>query len=484
MKQRKPIKFLGPMIVVVAILITTSTSWLLYNHTVNLLTDNLRKRLLAIVTTAVVEIRAEDVNELMVEEDWLKPEWERVINKLYRVKENNQDIVFMYIFRKDPSNPNEMDFVADANSINPYANLDDDPTNDVDVDNNGIIDDIDYLQWPGQEYPEPPIETFESYDGPTTSRELYEDAWGKVITGYAPIIDADGNTVAVLAADIQAGDFFIITRQTLLPFLTFIGALIFIILILFSTTIHIWNRRISLMAELDKQKDELLSIVSHQLATPVSSTKWYLEMMLDGDFGKLSGEQEKHVKSMQGVIGNLADLVSMILDVSRIQLGRMKVDLADLDLSEAINEILVVIKPKALERKAKLNVSLPKNLPVAKLDKRLVRMTLENLLSNAVKYSDKDAGEVEFNVEIVNGKLKYFVKDNGCGIPESEQGKIFGKLFRASNVQSIDGNGFGLYAAKGATEALGGTIRFESKENNGTTFFVEIPLIKETPSKA
>ena len=162
MKQRKPIKFLGPMIVVVAILITTSTSWLLYNHTVNLLTDNLRKRLLAIVTTAVVEIRAEDVNELMVEEDWLKPEWERVINKLYRVKENNQDIVFMYIFRKDPSNPNEMDFVADANSINPYANLDDDPTNDVDVDNNGIIDDIDYLQWPGQEYPEPPIETFES----------------------------------------------------------------------------------------------------------------------------------------------------------------------------------------------------------------------------------------------------------------------------------------------------------------------------------
>lgn len=207
-------------------------------------------------------------------------------------------------------------------------------------------------------------------------------------------------------------------------------------------------------------------------------------MMLDGDFGKLSGEQEKHVKSMQGVIGNLADLVSMILDVSRIQLGRMKVDLADLDLSEAINEILVVIKPKALERKAKLNVSLPKNLPVAKLDKRLVRMTLENLLSNAVKYSDKDAGEVEFNVEIVNGKLKYFVKDNGCGIPESEQGKIFGKLFRASNVQSIDGNGFGLYAAKGATEALGGTIRFESKENNGTTFFVEIPLIKETPSKA
>jgi signal transduction histidine kinase len=201
-------------------------------------------------------------------------------------------------------------------------------------------------------------------------------------------------------------------------------------------------------------------------------------MMIDGDFGKLSDEQEKHVKSMQGVVGNLADLVSMILDVSRIQLGRMKVDLADLDLSEAINEILVVIEPKAKERNAKLNVSLPKELPVAKLDKRLIRMTLENLLSNAVKYSDKDAGEVEFTVEVANGTLTYSVKDNGCGIPEKEQDKIFGKLFRASNIQSIDGNGFGLYAAKGAVEALGGSIRFESTENKGTTFFVSIPLNK------
>jgi signal transduction histidine kinase len=230
------------------------------------------------------------------------------------------------------------------------------------------------------------------------------------------------------------------------------------------------------MAELDKQKDELLSIVSHQLATPVSSTKWYLEMMLDGDFGKLSSEQEKHVKSMQTVISNLADLVSMILDVSRIQLGRMKVDRSDVDLAEAIEEILVVIEPKAEARKVKMNVSLPKNIPVAKLDKRLFRMTLENLLSNAIKYSDKDSGEVEFTVKIENGTLTYYVKDNGCGIPESEQDKIFGKLFRASNAQSIDGNGFGLYAAKGAVEALGGSIRFESKENKGTTFFVSLPL--------
>jgi len=467
---------IGVFIITAAVIITTTTSWLLYNHTVNLLTDNLRKRLLAIVTTAVVEIDAEDINALKIESDWKKPEWRRVVDKIYKIKANNDDILFIYIFRINEDDPTQMEFVADANSINPYANVDDDPSNDVDVDSNGIIDDIDYLQWPGQEYPEPPEETFEAYNGPMTNRELYEDAWGKVITGYAPILDEEGNTVAVLAADIKADDFFAITRQTLLPFLIFIGALIFALVILFSIIIHIWNKRINLMAELDNHKDELLSIVSHQLATPVSSAKWYMEMLLDGDFGDLSKEQKEHISTVQSVMTNLSDLVSMILDVSRIQLGRMKVDRAELNLNEFFNDVLDVIKPKAKERDIKFDIQIPKDIPIGMLDKRLMRMTLENLLSNAVKYSDEKHGEVKFHVSVKGESLTYSVKDNGCGIPKKDQEKIFGKLFRASNVQKIDGNGFGLYAAKGAVEALGGSIRFESSEGKGSAFYVDIPL--------
>ncbi|MAE68376.1 hypothetical protein CL635_01020 [bacterium] len=463
-------KALGFGIALIAVIIVVGVSWVLYRHTVNLMTQNLHHRLEAIVRTAAVQFDAQDLDQLREEPDYLKPEWNRVVTQLINIRENNDDIVFAYILRKREDDPTQMDFVADSHSLDPYAK--------IDLDGNGIIDDSDALTPPGTIYEDVPEESFIGYTSSTTNKELYEDQWGVLLSGYAPIKYSNGETAAVMTIDIRADDFFTITSQTLYPFLIFIGVLVVILFVLVTVIIRIWNKRVEFMAELDKQKDELLSIVSHQLATPVSSTKWYLEMMIDGDFGKLSDEQEKHVKSMQGVVGNLADLVSMILDVSRIQLGRMKVDLADLDLSEAINEILVVIEPKAKERNAKLNVSLPKELPVAKLDKRLIRMTLENLLSNAVKYSDKDAGEVEFTVEVANGTLTYSVKDNGCGIPEKEQDKIFGKLFRASNIQSIDGNGFGLYAAKGAVEALGGSIRFESTENKGTTFFVSIPLNK------
>ena len=88
---------IGVFIITAAVIITTTTSWLLYNHTVNLLTDNLRKRLLAIVTTAVVEIDAEDINALKIESDWKKPEWRRVVDKIYKIKANNDDILFIYI---------------------------------------------------------------------------------------------------------------------------------------------------------------------------------------------------------------------------------------------------------------------------------------------------------------------------------------------------------------------------------------------------
>jgi signal transduction histidine kinase len=206
-------------------------------------------------------------------------------------------------------------------------------------------------------------------------------------------------------------------------------------------------------------------------------------MLLDGDVGVLSKEQQEYLNTMQSVTYNLADLVSMILDVSRIQLGKMKVDLQSLDLNTFFKEILTVIQPKAKEKNQDFQVTIPENLPTALLDKRLTRMTVENLLSNAVKYTP-EKGSVTWHMEQRGDVLYMEVKDTGCGIPEKDQKNIFGKLYRASNTGSIDGNGFGLYVAKGAIEAQGGKIWFESKENKGTTFFVEMPIKKPVPESS
>jgi hypothetical protein len=113
--------WLGIAIVVIEICLAIFSSWILYKRTTSLLTDNLRERLLAISITAAASINAKDLEALQVEEDWKKPEWTRVVKNLHKAKYNNKDIVFMYIIRKDPNDSTKISFVADADSINPYA---------------------------------------------------------------------------------------------------------------------------------------------------------------------------------------------------------------------------------------------------------------------------------------------------------------------------------------------------------------------------
>lgn len=465
--RRNPILW-GFCAITISICIALTTSWILYNHTVSLLTKNLLQSEMSIARTAAATFNPQDLQALRVESDYKKPEWAKVVKQLVKIRENNSEVVFAYILRKSDDDPNAMFFISDADSLDPYAKKD--------LNADGVIDDADALTPPGTLYDDVPKEAFEAYQGPTNS-DLYEDQWGLLLSGYAPIKDDAGKTVAVIAVDIRAGNFYAITRQTFIPFLIFIFILISLLIALAASLIFIWNKRLKLIAELDRQKDELLSIVSHQLAAPVTAIKWYLEMLTDAGVSTLSKEQVDSVQSMQGIIANLSDLISMILDVSRIQLGKMKTDPQPLDLHGFFKEMLDVIEPRAKQKNQNFEKILPKDLPTVLLDKRLTRMTVENLLTNAVKYTP-ERGSVKFIVEKRRNLLRCEVRDAGCGIPKDEQGKVFDKLYRASNVRNkVEGNGFGLFAAKGAIETQGGKIWFESEEGKGTTFFMELPLV-------
>ncbi|MDO8648742.1 MAG: HAMP domain-containing sensor histidine kinase [Candidatus Peregrinibacteria bacterium] len=456
----------GAIVTIVCVIIV-------YNQTQGILKERLRERITSIVSTAVLSIDAEEVKRLIKLERadsdvaLKSKELINIISYIRKVRDANRNIRYIYILDRNDLSEN-VNFTADAEMIDP-----------IDIDGNGKIEDVEIPPAPGEDYDVSDVDVVsEIFVHPIAAHDLYTDKWGSFLSGYAPIQDSSGKVIAALAIDVQVDDFTKLVQATLIPFSVLALILLTMLTVQTVTLVKIWGNRVEIFKELDRQKDELISIVSHQLATPVSSVKWYLGMMVDGDFGKISDELTKHVHSMQSVVSDLADLVSTILDVSRIQLGRMKVDRTDLDLNEFFQSILEVIEPKAQERKVELTVSIPKDLPVGYLDKRLMRMTLENLLSNAVKYSDEKTGKVKFVVSVTNDVLSYFVKDNGCGIPKGEQDKIFGKLFRASNVRKVDGNGFGLYAAKGAIEAQSGSIRFESEEGKGTTFYVQVPLEK------
>lgn len=471
--QQRKIWILDPSYIplILAALITMGIVYLVYGQTQDILKERLRLRLTAIASTAVLGIDGDQV-ERIIDLEAVDPDaalssqdLSQVVSQMKKIRDANDNIQYIYIWNKT-DDPNTVKFAADAEMIDP-----------IDLDGNGVIEDIEIPPAPGEDYDVTDIEYLdEGFEMPIAQKDFIIDKWGTFMSAFAPIVNSKGETVAVLGTDVEVKDFNQLISATLVPF----SALAIILLVLLSiqtvALVRIWGNRVEVVKELDKQKDELLSIVSHQLATPVSSMKWYLEMMLDGDVGKLTKEQKEHVESLQATATNLADLVSMILDVSRIQLGRMKVDRTDLNLDEFFKEIVDVIDSKAQERKVELKVEKPNKLPVGNLDKRLMRITLENLLSNAVKYSPEGKGKVVLHIDTKGSMLKYSISDNGCGIPKADQEKIFGKLFRASNVQKVDGNGFGLYAAKGAVKAQGGTIRFESVEGKGTTFFVEMPL--------
>ncbi len=131
------------------------------------------------------------------------------------------------------------------------------------------------------------------------------------------------------------------------------------------------------------------------------------------------------------------------LYVSRIQLGKIQFSPQPLDLNAFFTEVLQVVEPTVQQKKLNFVKSMPKMLPTVLLGKRYTRMTVENLLTNAVKYTP-DGGTVTFDLTIENGIL-HCSADTGCGIPKEDQGKIFGKMYRASNVRNtVEGNGFGV----------------------------------------
>ncbi len=182
--------------------LAASATFSLYAYTKHLEFAHMQETVRSIASTGAFQLNPADLDALRKEEDWQKPQWTTVVHQLEQIRRSNDDIAFVYLFRKNPADPAKLEFVADSHSINPYANTDDDSTNNVDVNHDGKIDGADYLQWPGQVYPDAPAEAYKGFAGPATSEDFYIDTWGTFISGYAPIL-RNGETVAVLAVDMS-----------------------------------------------------------------------------------------------------------------------------------------------------------------------------------------------------------------------------------------------------------------------------------------
>ncbi|MCK4539892.1 GHKL domain-containing protein [Candidatus Parcubacteria bacterium] len=228
---------------------------------------------------------------------------------------------------------------------------------------------------------------------------------------------------------------------------------------------------------IDKMKSDFISIAAHQLRTPLSAVKWVIKMVLDGDVGKLNKEQEKILFKGYQSNERIINLVNDMLNVSRIEEGRFGYEFRKEDFEQVLNVVVESLENQISERHIKYVLNKPEKLPKIYFDKDKMNLVLQNLLENAVKYTP-EFGKIEVSLEFGNEFLKVKIKDNGVGIPEKDQKKLFSKFFRADNVMRMqtEGSGLGLFIVKNVIRKHGGEITFDSKEGMGTEFVFTIPL--------
>lgn len=229
--------------------------------------------------------------------------------------------------------------------------------------------------------------------------------------------------------------------------------------------------------EVDKAKTEFVSLASHQLRTPLSTVSWYTEMLLAGDTGEITKEQEEFLKEIYAGNQRMIQLVDALLNVSRVEAGTLSIVNKDVDLPQVVEDVLEELGQEVSNKK--LNISRPaiqEGSFVLKADPNIVHIVVQNLISNAVKYTPEE-GNISVEIYKDGEHIVMSVADTGYGIPDDQKSEIFTKLFRADNVQQkvTDGTGLGLYMVQKIMDKLGGEVWFESEEDKGTTFYVSWP---------
>lgn len=229
--------------------------------------------------------------------------------------------------------------------------------------------------------------------------------------------------------------------------------------------------------ELNELKTKFLSLVSHEFKTPLSGI--LTSVMLAGKY-KLEEQQdkrEKHLNTIRNKVHYLDNILNDFLSIERLESGKVNYKFNTFNLSKVVNE---VVYNANVTLKSGQEIEYPTNIENIALhqDEKILELVLSNLLGNAIKYSPENT-LIKLEVKIQGEKIIFIVTDEGMGIPEKDQKHIFERYFRAENALLNQGTGIGLNIAKVHLENLGGSINFTSRENVGTKFIVELPILKE-----
>jgi signal transduction histidine kinase len=247
---------------------------------------------------------------------------------------------------------------------------------------------------------------------------------------------------------------------------------------------RIANRNMQLAAanaelrQLDQVKSRFISVAAHELRNPLASILGYLEILQE-DHESLTSDQQQCVNVIQRSSMRLLAITNNLLDLTRIEAGRIELDLERINLLTLVEHAASELQPRITAKKQTLFLDAAANVPMAFCDETRSQQILVNLLSNAVKYTPEQ-GSITVRLRVTEDGhfVEVAVRDTGIGIAKEEQDKIFHSFFRASNVHlsGESGTGLGLNVAQSLAELQGGRVWFESELNQGSTFYVNFPV--------
>ncbi|MHB8766434.1 MAG: ATP-binding response regulator [Deferrisomatales bacterium] len=233
------------------------------------------------------------------------------------------------------------------------------------------------------------------------------------------------------------------------------------------------------VAEAARIKSQFFANMSHELRSPLNSIIGYTELLLDGVDGPLAAEQTSDLRRILAGSRHLLKLINNILDMTRIEAGRMEVEARPFDLEELVAEAMDTVGPLAYRKKLVLRTEGAQGAGAARSDPDKLKQVLINLLANAVKFTDE--GEVVCTVRRSPGRLAFEVRDTGIGIAPDDQERVFGKFFQVegSHAREHRGTGLGLPLSRMLVELLGGELGLESELGRGSRFTFWVPELSE-----
>lgn len=229
--------------------------------------------------------------------------------------------------------------------------------------------------------------------------------------------------------------------------------------------------------EVERVKSQFVSTVSHELRTPLTSIKGYVELILEGEAGDLAPLQQEFLEIVRHNANRLLLLINDLLDVSRIESGKLELRRAPLQLAPLVSAAVAILQPQLDAKRLQLSIELQQPLPPLLADEGRLAQILVNLLSNACKYTPA-AGRITIIARAANDMLRIDVSDTGVGLTQAELQRLFTRFFRAENrsTQEAGGAGLGLAITRSLVELHGGRIEVRSEPGVGSTFSVYLPL--------